>query len=352
MKSLFYQRGFSLVELMISVLLGIIISYSVLQVFLSQHQFYRTANSQSLILNTENSISNLITPTIRGAGFLGCGAAATGVSNLNIGAPDPLGSFNTMPGFIVGYNGSNTTFTITQTNASNDNNAADWSPSLPASLVGQALKGSDILITLGAMPGSSPITVTSIDSSSSSFNVLTTTDPNLSNGQLGAISDCVKSVIFQITGIGVSSITHASGSGSFQNSSDTFPVNFASGSQFIPIQQTAFFIGHGQGGQSSLMRGILGSSGWTIEPLVSGVEFMKIQYGIGDNGVITQYISANSVTDWTKVYAVRMGFLLSGKRGSASSLSTYNVLDTTVTVPTDTLLRHTYEITINLRNAI
>lgn len=346
------QQGFSLVELMVSSLLAIIISYAVLQIYLSQHQFYRASNSQSLIINNENAISNFITPIIRGAGFLGCGGIATGISNLNAGAPAPLGSFNTSPSMLIGYNGSDSTFTITQTNPNNDTNAAHWSPSLPASLVGQAVQGSDVLIVLGAMPGSAPISVTTVDAGSTSLELLNTSDPNLSNGQLGAISDCVKSVIFQITALGANSLSHASGTGVFQNSSSTFPVNFSAGSQFIPIQQSAFFLAHGQGGQSSLMRAILGSGGWTIEPLVSGVEFMKIQYGIGDNGAITQYVSANLVSDWTKVYAVRMGFLLSGKSGSASSLRTYNVLDTTVTVPSDTLLRHTYEITMQLRNSI
>lgn len=36
------------------------------------------------------------------------------------------------------------------------------------------------------------------------------------------------------------------------------------------------------------MRGILTSTGWTIEPLVPGVELMKVEYGMGSNGAISQ----------------------------------------------------------------
>ncbi|WP_233586776.1 PilW family protein [Legionella sp. km772] len=297
-------------------------------------------------------MSNLVTPTIRSAGFMGCGTTLTAISNLNGGAPDPLGSFNTTPAMIRGYNGSGASFTFTQTNPANDSNGTHWSPSLPASLVGQTVQGSDVVVVLGATPNSIPIGVTQIDAGSSSLSLQSTTNANLSNGQLGAVSDCVKSIIFQITNVGTNTLSHAAGVGTMQNASSSFPVNFSVGSQFIPVQETVFFIGQGQGGQSSLMRGVLNAGGWTVEPLVPGVEFMKIQYAIGDNRLITQYVSANAVTDWTKVYGIRMGFLIAGKIGSASSSTTYNVLDTTVTVPADNLLRHTYEMTIQLRNSI
>jgi type IV pilus assembly protein PilW len=346
------QQGFSLVELMTASLLGLLISYAVLQIYITQSQFYKTSNSQALILSTENAIINLLTPTIRSAGFLGCATTTTAISNLNAGAPDPLGSINTTPSMVAGYNGSGATYTYTQTNPANDATGTNWSPTLPASLTGQVEQGNDVLIVLGAMPYAYPIGVTQIDSGSNSVGLQSTTNTTIASGQLGAVSDCVKSIIFQITGASNTSVTHAAGSGGTQNASATFPVNFQTGSQFIQVQQTAFFVGQGHGGQSSLMRGILTSSGWTVEPLVPGVEFMKVQYGIGNNSLITQYMSANSVTDWTKVYSVRIGFLIAGKVGSASTTRTYTVLDTTVTVPADNLLRHTFEMTIQLRNSI
>jgi type IV pilus assembly protein PilW len=253
---------------------------------------------------------------------------------------------------VAGYNGSGATTSFAQDNLANDSNAAHWTPALPTSLVGQVEQNNDVLIVLGATPGAYPLGIIQIDDGSNFMVLQSTGNTTLAAGQLGTVSDCLKSIIFEITGANGTTITHDAGSGSMQNNLSAFPVNFQVGSQFVPIQQTAFFVSQGDGGQSTLMRGILNGNTWTIEPLVPGVELMKVQYGIGTNSLITQYVSADSVTDWTKVYAVRLGFLIAGKIGSSSSKTSYTVLDTTVTVPTDNLLRHTFEMTIQLRNSI
>ena len=210
-----------------------------------------------------------------------------------------------------------------------------------------------MIIVFGSAPGSYPLSVTTIDSTSSSFTVDTTAGTTITVGQFGAVSDCGKTVIFQITGVAGNTISHVSGTGVLANASSNLPENFVVGTQFIPLQQTAFFVGQGQGGQSSLMRAILVGNTWNIQPIVPGVEFMQVEYGIGSNGVITQYVPASAVVDWTQVYAVRMGFLIEGQIGSGTpGTQKFTVLDTTVTVPTDNRIRHVFEITINLRNAL
>ncbi|CZH08946.1 Tfp pilus assembly protein PilW [Legionella pneumophila] len=347
------QQGFSLVELMIATLVGLILTYSILQIYLAQTQLYKASNSQDLIQSTENAISNLLIPMIRSAGFAGCGSIITAVSILNAGGPRPLGILNTTPTILMGYNGSGASFTITQSNPANSTNASHWSPALDSTLVGNAQQGSDVLVVLGSTSDSYPTGITTIDPGSNTFVVQGTSGMSLTSGMFGAVSDCGKTVIFQITGVAGTTITHDAGAGVLQNASSAFPVNFQTGSQFIPIQQTAFFVGQGQGGQSALMRASLVGNSWTIQPLVPGVEIMKVQYGIGNNGVITRYVSANAVTDWAQVYAIRLGFLIAGQPGSGSlTTRQYNVLDTQITVPADNRLRHVFELTINLRNSI
>lgn len=345
------QQGFSLIELMIAISLGLVISYAILRIYLTQSQFYKTSNSQSLILSAENALVNLLIPTIRDAGFLGCGTINSAMSNLNSGLPDPLGSLNTTPFMIIGYSGSGSAFSYSITNPANDTNSGDWTPILPASLVGKVQKGNDVLVVLGAMPGTYPIGVTQIDSASTSIGLQSTANTSIASGQLAAVSDCSKSLIFQITGSTSTTVSHAAGNGAMQNSSNGFAVNFQPGAQFIQMQQTAFFVGQGQGGQSALMQATLNGGTWTVQPLVPGIELMKVQYGIGSNSLIAQYVPANSVTDWSRVYSVRLGFIISGKMGSGSANTSYTVLDTTITVPSDNLLRHTFEMTIKLRNA-
>ncbi|KGP63368.1 pilus assembly protein PilW [Legionella norrlandica] len=347
------QQGFSLVELMIATLVGLILTYSVLQIYLAQSQLYKASNSQDLIQSIENAITNLLIPMIRSAGFAGCGSITTGVSNLNAGGPRPLGILSTTPTLIMGYNGSGASYTITQSNPPNSTNASNWSPTLDSTLVGNVQQGSDVLVILGSTPDSYPAGITTIDPGSSSFTVQSTSGMTITSGMFGAVSDCGKTVVFQITGASGATITHNSGTGALQNANSAFPVDFQIGSQFVPIQQTAFFVGQGLGGQSALMRASLVGNSWSVQPLVPGVEIMKVQYGIGANGVITRYVSANAVTNWAQVYAVRLGFLIAGQMGSGSLTTTqYNVLNTLITVPNDNRLRHVFELTINLRNAV
>ncbi len=347
------QQGFSLVELMIAILISLLLTYAVLRIYLAQTQLYKTSNSQDVIQSTENAIVNLVTPVIRSTGFTGCGTVVSAFSNLNTGGPSPIATINTNPIMIMGYSGTGTSYTINQDNPTNDGGASDWTPSLEPTLVGNVEKGNDVIIVFGSAPGSYPLSVTTIDSTSSSFTVDTTAGTTITVGQFGAVSDCGKTVIFQITGVAGNTISHVSGTGVLANASSNLPENFVVGTQFIPLQQTAFFVGQGQGGQSSLMRAILVGNTWNIQPIVPGVEFMQVEYGIGSNGVITQYVPASAVVDWTQVYAVRMGFLIEGQIGSGTpGTQKFTVLDTTVTVPTDNRIRHVFEITINLRNAL
>lgn len=348
-----HPQGFSLVELMIAIVIGLLLSYAVMEIYVTQTQIYKTTNSQNLIQNTENAITNLLTPIIRSAGFLGCGSINTAISNLNGGGSNPIGSLNANPSLIMGYNANSSPITITQSNAANSSNASDWTPSLDPTLVGNIENSSDVLVVFGAVPASFPASVTAIDSTNDSFTVQSTSGVSLSAGQFAALSDCTTSLVFLITGATGSTFSHTAGTGVYANGSSTFIVNYQPGAQFIPLQQTAFFVGQGQGGQSALMRGILTSSGWTIQPLVPGVEVMKVEYGIGSNGSISQYVTADAVTNWAQVYAVRLGFLIQGQIASGTSNTTqYSVLSTTVNVPNDNRLRHVYEINIALRNAI
>lgn len=346
------QQGFSIIELMIATLVGLLLSLAVSQIYLAQSQLYKTSNSQDLIQTTQNAITNLVGPQVRAAGFAGCSTISSAISILNPGGPDPLGSINTTPTMINGYSGGTANFTISA-NPANSSSASDWSPALDATLVGNVQRGSDVLVVLGAAPNVPPLPITVMNNGSSTLTVQNTTGSSLAVGQYAAVSDCGKTSIFQITGVAGTTITHNAGSGALKNSSNVIPVNYLPGSQFISLQQTAFFVGQGQGGQSALMRATLLNGAWTIQPIVPGVEIMKVQYGIGTNGIITQYVAANAVTNWARVYAVRIGFLIQGQPGSGIiNATSFTMMGINFTVPADNRLRHAFEMTINLRNAL
>ncbi len=344
--------GFSLVEIMVSITLGIILSLAVIGVYLAQRNTYKTNVSQAGIQNTENAIAALITPTIRSAGFGGCATLTQALSNLNPGGPPPLGTLNTTPAFLMGYDAAaGTTLTITQTNAANSNQATDWLPSLDTSLTGQIEAVSDVLIVLGSTPGSTPIGITTITNGAPTLVLQNAT--GVMAGQFAAVSDCLKSSVFYITALAGTTVTHAAGAGVLANATSGLLVNYAAGSQFIMLTQTAFFIARDPSGQSALVRATFNQNGtWSIQALAPGIETMQVLYGIGTSGVPTQYVAASAVPNWGQIYAIRVGFLIEGQQGSTTRGPTqFSVLETTVNVPADNRLRHVYEVTIHLRNS-
>lgn len=348
--------GFSLVELMVAMAIGLVLIDLTINVYLAQIQNYRTSNAQAAIQSAQNAIAALVMPVIRSAGFCGCSSVVLALSNLNAGGPPPIGTLGTMPSMVMGYNANGSTFTLTQANAANDTNVSNWTPALDASLKGLVQRGNDVLVILGTAPNNQPVGVTSATQGSNAVVVQNASGPGVAVGQYAAVSDCVKASVFKITGISGTTITHAAGSGALNNATDLLAVNYPIGAQFIPLQQTAFFVGQGVGGQSALMRATLNGSTWTVEPLIPGINSMQVQYGIGSKGIITRYVTANLVTNWSLVYALRVSFLMEGQIGSGASNSTttsqFTVLDMLVTTNADNRLRHTYDMTIHLRNAL
>ena len=352
------RRGFTLLEIMVALTLGVLLLGPVIGLSLTQSQVYKSSHSQASIQNAENAISALLVPTVRAAGFIGCGALASAVSNLIPGGPPPLGALNSTPAMLAGFDsigtaGPSSSWTIGADNQANELDATRWSPALDSSLAGHVLPGSDVLIVLSAAPGSQPVAAAGSVAGSNSVSAADTS--SFSIGQIVAVSDCLKSSIFSVTGISSNTLVHAAGSGAMANATAALSLNFAPGAQLVSVQQTAFFVAHGTAGQSVLMRATWTGTTWKHEPIVPGIDSMQVLYGIGTaaDGVIARYVPASAVPDWTLVHGVHLAFLIQGRPGSAArgGMAAPVLLGTTVTPPADTRLRRVYELTVHLRNA-
>jgi type IV pilus assembly protein PilW len=355
------QRGYTLVELMVAMSIGIILIGAVIVVYLAQTRIYKVVNSNSEIQNSENAIAALVAPAVRAVGFVGCSnmlqPPLSFTSNLNAGGPPPV-PVGTQPpaSMLFGYDASGTagngTLTLTTLNAANSAVATQWTPNLDASLLSSVETGSDVLLLFGATPGSQPVAVTSIAAGSSTLSVLDAS--GLAAGQLAAVSDCGKSTVFNITNVAGTTLTHAAAAGAQGNANAAFPFSVSYNTPLlVPMQQTAIYVAQGQAGQSVLMLATYSSGAWTALPLVPGVDTMQVLYGTGAQGVVSQYVPASAGLNWSSVYSVRLAFLLEGQIGSAGTgnPTQFTVLGTTVTVPQDTRLRRVYEMTVKLRNA-
>ena len=357
--------GFSLVELLIAMVIGLFLVGAATAVFVAQAAISKTTVSQAQIQNAANALAALVGPIIRGAGFTGCSNLGEVISTLNTSVPasGPAllnaiagGSAAMVAGFEANGLGGNGTVTLPQINAANAPNSSsgDWTPALESTIAGKTQRDSDVLIVLGAVPGFSPLAVTSTSTTSdTTLSVKDTSKSVFAASQYAAVTDCAKTTIFQITSFDTTHVSHAAGTGALANTSDYLPVPYGPAAQLVGLQLTALFVAHGDGDQSVLMRSTYQNGQWNDVPLVPGIDNMQILYGIGDGTSITNYLSADAVNDWTKVNAIRLGFLIEGDKGTGptNAPTSYTLLGTQINVPNDGRLRHMVEMTINLRNA-
>jgi type IV pilus assembly protein PilW len=344
--------GFGLIELMIAMGIGLLVLAGVLVVFLTQRQAYQSSTSQALLQDSDNALSAIISPLVRGAGFVGCSAIGNGVKTYVTARATPL-TFDTSSA-IHGFK-ANTLPTPLIDGSANDTSASDWTPELDASLIaaGGVADGSDVLVLIGSAPGTASVGAVAFGT-----GTITANNASSSNGFVAplmiAVSDCGKSSIFQVNSVNTNVLTYSLG----PNGTPLYPA----GSQLIPIQQTALYVAKGSAHQSGLFEAIMkipsggsaADASWSTSEIVPGVMNMQVLYGVGVNGQTTQYVNASAVTNWAAVTTIKLGFLIEGNPTSSNASTnqtTFKLFNTALTVPVDSRLRHIYYMTVNLRNA-
>lgn len=92
------------------------------------------------------------------------------------------------------------------------------------------------------------------------------------------------------------------------------------------------------------------------QPLVEGVENMQVSYGIDTTSpgdyVVDRYVTANNVTNWAQVVSVRIEFLVRtpSTEGTFTNTNSYTLGDITVPAANDRYRRGLFSTTIMLRN--
>lgn len=355
------ERGFSLVELMVAITLGLLLLAALVAVFVGSRTSYLTTTGGSSLDDDARFATDLMSRALRGSGFVACNEPVRITSNLS--STDPSLDF-TDP--VTGYEASGTnpgqSFTLT---GAVDSTAADWSPNLPANgiqtLLGNVVKGSDVLVVHNSLTSIAPATVSTIANGATTFNVASST--GFAANQIAAISDCAKATVFQITALGGNVVTHAS---TGYNNSATFAINYSPVSFMYALTSSMFYIGLGVDGEPALYRGDLtlqaaGTYTMSANELVPDVETMQLLYGLdpGNQRTATVYTTANKVTTtcptgtWSCVVSVSVSLLLASPTGVVTKgSSTFPaLLGTTITpATTDTRQRQVYQFTVALRN--
>jgi type IV pilus assembly protein PilW len=352
------QRGFSMVELMVAITLALLLTGAVISVFIGSRTAYQATAGVGAMADSGRFALNLIGESVRGAGNLSCNSA-TSNSNVSLVATGFATNFGLgITGFEATGTGPGTTIASPATPVKGV--AGNWTPALDGTITaatpgpfGVPVQGSDVLALYSSMPRVASV-YTTADVFAGATTVPVTPPPPLAPAmaanQYAAISDCTKSMIFQVAGVAPNSVTL----------NNALPLGFAAGALVTPLTTTVYYIGTGSDGDASLFRLEQVNGGFTPpgpEELVPDVENMQVMYGIdpAGTGTASAYVTADQIGGFS-VVSIQVALLVASPPANnpvppPPAFNMVGTPPTQVTVPGDNRARQVFYATFNLRNA-
>ena len=394
-------RGYSLIELMISLALGSIVTAGVVQLFVANSETHALLVGQSRMQESARFAIDFISRDVRQAGYSGCfsnndeihstirpesnipyefdlrfgiqGFDATGLNSWtpalsllpNTAADLPVDNvlnrvFKTSYGYGMG-SGIDLDALVSGTDLITMRHLSQTN----ARLGGYSNGGGTVYAT---MPNSSEQPVVGVRAGWAEFDL----------DHIVLIHDCEKASLFRVTTANPwGRNTNKSPKAVAVNTdltighdiADTDPTRnsfvklalvntFGTDASVSAIQTNTFFIAPGQGlnnlGNTPLSLWRKSGLSAPVE-LVEGVENLQILYGVDTNSnrIPNQYLQANLVVDWTEVVMVRITVVVNSIDGVGSTSAPSHgceIQSCVVDETFDGLIRRTFSQTIQLRN--
>ncbi|WP_043320861.1 PilW family protein [Microbulbifer sp. HZ11] len=343
------QKGISLVELMISITIGLILMTGVVQLFLSSRTTFSTQQALARVQESGRLAMEFLAEDIRMAGYMGCMSRNMNFTNTLKQASDLEYNFE------VGIEGA-------------DNYSAAVT-GYPANIVA----GTDVLVVRGA--NGNGVDVTQNNNGAQLFVENTGVTASCPSGldsfsglceeDILVVSDCSKARVFQATnlqstngGLEVNiahsnaNVTPGNAVSSWGGSSNP-DENFGTDSEIIKMNTTVYYIRNSDvSGQPGLWQQING--GTPIE-LLEGVEDMQLTYGedTDGDGVPDSYSTATAVADWEEVSGVRVQLLIQSTEDNLlQEEQPYTFNGVVNSAPGDRRLRQVFINTIGIRSRL
>jgi type IV pilus assembly protein PilW len=344
------QAGMTLVEIMISLLIGAILLGGILQIFLNTKQTYRMQEGISRLQENARFAMDFLSRDLRMAGLMGC------LSNQMTSITNNLNPSGT------GYDPLLHAF---QQNIAGTNGTAGTSAALdqPDSITLQGTFGSGLTIESPFGP-------------QASANIKVPSGNGLSQGDIVLVSDCTQGDIFQITNANPNTsgtLVHNTGNATNPGNSNVSNPGcpgankhclskvYDDQAQIYRISTLTYSIQNGANGEPALWQTLTQGATTTANELVENIENMQILYGEDANGDGTPeyYVPAGTAgLNMNQVVSVRVSILASTENNLSSTplTYTYNGANTTFkwTTPTqsDRRIRRVFTSTIALRNRL
>jgi len=330
------QRGYTLVELMVAITIGLFILGGIGMVFVSSKQTYRMQDSLWQLQDNSRFAMEFLIKDLRMAGFRGCNSSAiTPVNTLNNGADF---DYN----FTVGVQGFEAT-------------GSGWSPALPAAISSANPAPStevDVITVRRAQEPGVGVTAPFMNSNSAALHV--DAGNGLSQFDIVLVTDCSAAAILQISSANPDSsgtVAHNIGIGTPGNVTSDLGKIFRDDAEVMKLVTVSYFVAPSAAvaGNRSLWRKVGGSA---PEELAEGVENMQVLYGEdSDNDrSVNRYVAADSVADMSRVMSLKLSFLMTTIENNITSKPQPYTFNGTTVTPTDRKLRRVFTTVVNLRN--
>lgn len=376
-------RGFSLVELLVALSIGLVLVVGMSSVYLfTKTAFSRQAQISNIQQNVRTAFEYLGFDA-RMVGHLGCFTGrATALSN-------ELSSTGLATNYAVGVEGyeytgtdSGDTYTLGSEAPANVTSDTSWRTS---TLAGNTVSNTALITALssgrtptGLTPGSDVLVIRTVSGAPVRLTVdATATGTTLSieniasgkcsdgttskvsgfcAGSQGLLASCSAARVFSVSSISGSVLTTAA---------PTAAVAFSRATaELLPLQTIAYYVAKSSSGTTtSLYRRVFNGdpAAGVEQELVEDVESMQVRYAVDTttpdpDGLIDEYKRADQVANWSQVVAVRMGLLLRSPKAEAADVAvaaSAPVNEVTMTFPSGTKYdRRVFMTTVAFRNKI
>lgn len=294
------QRGLTLVELMIAMILGLVLTGGVIGVFLANQQTYRVNQAISEVQESARAAFQLMARDIRNAGFNGC------------------------------------TNSVTVANTLKNNVATDWwstwsngirgfDSSAPAAFTPAQLANTDAVQLM--FGGGRSLNVETHNANAAQFKI-NKTNHGINDGDILIACDPGHAAIFQVTNSSQTNATivHNTGTGTPGNCTKLLgypvlceesglggtPYQFTANSMLFQFQSIAWYVGVNPRGTNSLYRVSISGSSLVTEEIIEGVADLQFRFlrNGGTNYQTATAINAVSADEWARVVSVEIDLLL------------------------------------------
>lgn len=328
------QSGFSLIEIMIALVIGLVLTAGIIQVFLGSKMSYVTNEGLARVQESGRFAVDLLSREIRMAGYQGC--RNRDQIEPRIIAQNPPAELNFANDQVL--RGANNVASGTTIN-------------------GRAVtSGSDTLVVRKASTRAAQMTG-NLNSDDANIQIHGN-EPGFEQNDLVFITDCSDADIFRVTSTPGNSgtVTLAHGNGS--NTDNRLSKPYKEDALVMAFESNTYFVSDSgndnERGQDILSLYVDRVGAANPVELIRGVENLQVLYGEdsdGDGSVDT-YVTADAVTNFANVIATRVGLLINSVEAAMSQddTATYDVLDETIDPSDDRLMRKVFAITATVRN--